>query len=132
MVKTDCKYYFKGSGVRNSNSLPRMRLNAVRAIRANPHLYNPMNIYTDEYTSGIYPVNIVRMTHDGQIVCYDKERKVHGIAKDGTLTEVWKGAFFSDIYKGVRYRWLSAITLTLAGSTTRTVSTRPGRHAWSF
>ena len=93
MVKTDCKYYTIGEGIRNSNSLPRMRLNAVRAIREDPYRYNPVNIYSDEYVRGYSPVNTVKMLPDGRFVCYDKEHKVHGIAKDGTLTDIIRGFY---------------------------------------
>lgn len=45
--------------------------------------------------------------------------------KTGALLDV-------DKYWRRLFRWLSAITPTAPGSTTRTVSIRLGRHAWNF
>lgn len=87
MAKSRYKYYAVRS-VGSSDSLPRMRLKAIKAIKNDPIVQNPVNIYTDDFVSGIYPVNVVKMLPSGRFVCQDRKNdKWHDIAKDGSLKE---------------------------------------------
>lgn len=62
-------YKYNASGIPSSDSIIRIRANAIKAIERDPYAYNPVNIYTKSYTLGIYPFCTVKLMNDGRFMC---------------------------------------------------------------